>query len=508
MEWNRKLLKNNIRKAVFGKGAWSWLALVCVCFLFSFIGSADSNAAGFISPIDEMLGLAPENPGSNVELLKEYILEEDWIDSVPLLSQDLILAGIDFLARDLSWLINLLAANSAYFARNAAEVWGYLLLAALLGALVRFFLQNALIIGKYRYVMEQRFQKRTMFRRTLAPFHRRYLPNIIWSMFRYNLRLMLWNLTIVGGFYKSYQYRMIPYLLAENPAIPFRDALSMSKAMTRGYKWKMFVLDLSLWYVWLLNFIPVAGLLIAVPYDAAKDAEIYFSLRRYHCPENYTHFLTEESFFAPACWECPQEPQRTAPVFVLTDLISKEDDNDTAFPYHITDLVFLFFLFCLVGWLWEVGLHLVQAHELVNRGSMYGPWLPIYGTGGVLCILLLGRYKSNLPKTFLLIMLVAGILEFVTSWGLDFFLNASYWNYDDWFANLNGRICLAGLLAFAIGGSFAIYIAGPYLKKALAHVPPKIKNVICIVLCTLFVADLICCLIYGMNSGVGVGSTY
>ena len=50
---------------------------------------------------------------------------------------------------------------------------------------------------------------------------------------------------MAGGIYKSYQYRMIPYLLAENPALPFREAMALSKAMTRGYKWKMFLLDLS-----------------------------------------------------------------------------------------------------------------------------------------------------------------------------------------------------------------------------------------------------------------------
>ena len=233
MEWNRKLLKKNSRQAVFGKGVRSWFALVCVCFLFSFIGSTDNSARAFIAPIDELLGLAPENPGSNVELLKEYILEESWVNSSPLLSQEAVLTGINLLSQKFSWLINLLAANSAYFARNATEVWVYLLLAAFLNIMLRFFLQNAFIIGKCRYVMEQRFQKQTPFRRIIAPFHRKYLFNIIWVMFRYNLQLMLWGLTIAGGFYKTYQYRMIPYLLAENPSMSFKKALSMSRDMTK-----------------------------------------------------------------------------------------------------------------------------------------------------------------------------------------------------------------------------------------------------------------------------------
>ena len=238
------------------------------------------------------------------------------------------------------------------------------------------------------------------------------------------------------------------------------------------------------------------------------DAEVYFFLRNHHCPNAHASLLCEQSFSAPPYWKRVSETTQDPLAFSLPDIIAKEDPGEPVSSYRITDLSFLFFLFCLIGWLWEVGLHLVQYHELVNRGTMYGPWLPIYGTGGVLCILLLNRYKDKPLKTFVLIMLVAGVLEFATSWALDYFLNTSYWNYNDWFANLNGRICLAGLLAFAIGGSFAIYIAGPYLKKALVHIPARVRNIICIVLCSLFLADLICCAFFGFNSGAGVGSAY
>ena len=46
------------------------------------------------------------------------------------------------------------------------------------------------------------------------------------------------------------------------------------------------------------------------------------------------------------------------------------------------------------GWLWEVALHLVFNGELVKRGTMLGPWLPIYGAGGVLAVLLLRRFAD------------------------------------------------------------------------------------------------------------------
>ena len=49
--------------------------------------------------------------------------------------------------------------------------------------------------------------------------------------------------------------------------------------------------------------------------------------------------------------------------------------------YAPAELAGLFFAFSAAGWLWEVALHLVFNGELVKRGTMLGPWLPIYGAG-------------------------------------------------------------------------------------------------------------------------------
>ncbi len=493
--WDRRQIKQKSKKAAFGKGPASWLGLVLVCAFFSFIGIVNSSATAFIGSVDEMLGLAPENPVSNAELLKEHILQEKAFSDLPVPVQNAVVGVIDPLSQDFTWLINLLAANAAYFSHNAAEIWAYLLVAAVFSGLLRFFIQNALVIGKYRYGMEHRFQRRTPFRRIFAPFHRKYLFSIVWVTFRTYLALSLWWLTIIGGFYKTYQYRMIPYLLAENPAVSFRDAKALSKAMTKGVKWKMFCLDLSLWYIWVLKWIPVAGLLAALPYETAKEAEVYFVLRARVCREETRTVFCERTFDADGI-------QEVKPAFLLRDIVSKEEAS-LAPSYRAADLILLFFLFCLIGWVWEVLLHLVQYHEFVNRGTLYGPWLPIYGAGGVLCLLVLDRYKENPLKTFLLIMVLAGGLEFAASWGLDFFLNASYWSYKGWFGNLNGRICLAGLLVFAIGGSFAIYIVGPYMKKVIARISLSLQYIFCTALCICFGADLIWCFLCGFNSAAG-----
>ena len=74
--------------------------------------------------------------------------------------------------------------------------------------------------------------------------------------------------------------------------------------------------------------------------------------------------------------------------------------------------------------------------------------------------------------------------------------------------NLNGRVCLAGLIAFDIGGFLGIFIVGPLIKNLMHRLGDKRAKIVCAVLVTLFVADIICCNIFGPNIGEGIGKEY
>ena len=104
-------------------------------------------------------------------------------------------------------------------------------------------------------------------------------------------------------------------------------------------------------------------------------------------------------------------------------------------------------------------------------------------------------------------MILCGILEYLTSFVLDFAMNASYWDYKDLSFNLNGRICLAGLAAFAAGGFAGIYLIGPAIKGRLEKFGKKRTVILCMILVAAFLIDFICCRIFGSNSGAGVGGT-
>lgn len=503
--WSYKTLRSNAWKTAFRKGFMAWAALFAVCFLFSFLGADGGGQTSF--QIDN-IGIETAVSQDNMEIIDTYIADHV-TDKMGKVGGEVFSAVVNAFSSDYSWLVNLLAANFAYFKRNSGEVIAMLLITGFILGAAKLFIQNVLVIGKCRYCMEARFQKKTLIRRSFAPFHKKYLKNEIKVMIIYNLTLAMWALTFVGWVYKSYQYRMVPYLLAENPQISWREAKTVSKQMTAGYKMKMFLTDLSFIYIWILKAVPIAGLAVALPLEAQLKTETYFYLRERS--ENKDSFV-EEGFNA--------EPfvvsQESVESFSLDDTVLTVDELRGSVTanvrrlrgeYNLIDYIAFFFAFAFVGWAWEVLLYLVRDHVLVNRGTLYGPWLPIYGVGGVIIIFLLGHFKANKGKLFVLGMLLCGVVEYAASWVLDYFSNASYWDYHSDFMNLNGRIYLVGLVAFGLGGLFGVYIAAPRISVLLDKIGRKKSITICATLAALFIADLICVAIFGFNSGEGVGKT-
>ena len=149
----------------------------------------------------------------------------------------------------------------------------------------------------------------------------------------------------------------------------------------------------------------------------------------------------------------------------------------------------LFFLFSAAGWAWEVALGLVTAGQAVNRGFLRGPWLPVYGVGGVLLLGLLrglrGRPWALLPAS----ALVGGAVEYSAALLLEGLFRRRWWDYSGWAGNLQGRVCLASMAAFALAGWLVVEWAGPALARRLAELPPGVRRICCRGVSLLFALD-------------------
>ena len=102
------------------------------------------------------------------------------------------------------------------------------------------------------------------------------------AMFRRDLFLSLWYmLFLIPGLIKRYSYRMVPYILADDPAIGAGDAITLSRRMMNGHKWNTFVLDLSFigWDLLSILTMGLLGVFYVNPYQFSTDAELYQVLK-------------------------------------------------------------------------------------------------------------------------------------------------------------------------------------------------------------------------------------
>lgn len=158
--------------------------------------------------------------------------------------------------------------------------------------------------------------------------------------------------------------------------------------------------------------------------------------------------------------------------------------------YSVWSLIVVFLGLSFFGWLWEVGMHLVSYGNFVNRGALHGPWLPIYGTGAILILTVLYRFRRNPALEFGATIVVCGFLEYMTSLIMEIATGGmKWWDYSGYFLNLNGRICAEGLLVFGIGGLAIAYVIAPIADDIVSRISEKALKIICIVLMAVFLFD-------------------
>lgn len=146
---------------------------------------------------------------------------------------------------------------------------------------IHIFVGLPLEVGAQRYFIESTKEKFDMNSLGYSFGQGNYVATIK-TMFLRNLYIFLWSLLLViPGIIKAYSYRMIPYILAENPQLDTKRVFEISKEMTKGEKFNMLILDLSFigWYF--LGALALGlGVFLVFPYQNATFAELYVILRQ------------------------------------------------------------------------------------------------------------------------------------------------------------------------------------------------------------------------------------
>jgi uncharacterized membrane protein len=151
---------------------------------------------------------------------------------------------------------------------------------AIIGIFLGVFVFAPLKIGAQRFFVVSHYQKAEL-NEVGFGFSHSYI-NIVKIMFLKNLYTFLWSLLLViPGIVKAYEYRMIPYILAEHPDIDSREAFAVSRQMMTGNKWDAFVLDLSFigWMILSSITFGIVGIFWVNPYYDMTCAELYVALK-------------------------------------------------------------------------------------------------------------------------------------------------------------------------------------------------------------------------------------
>lgn len=147
-------------------------------------------------------------------------------------------------------------------------------------------------------------------------------------------------------------------------------------------------------------------------------------------------------------------------------------------------------IYSVIGWVYESTICSIGQRKLINRGFLNGPYCPIYGTGAVLVLLVLGRIQNPVLLFFAGAVLTCS-LEYLTSWLMEKLFHARWWDYSKRKFNIGGRVCLIGAVVFGAFSVVLILVLHPWVKSLTDRLTDTALTWICAILLVGIVSDLI-----------------
>ena len=164
----------------------------------------------------------------------------------------------------------------------AFAVFTIIIIAMVIGFVISAFLLNPVKVGCNRFFVRN-LEEPAELSNLSRGFDGNY-KNVVKILFFRDLYIFLWCLIPVAGFFiaivKGLEYRMIPYLLTDDPDLDKDEAFALSREMMDGQKWNAFVLDLSFigWHLLSLLTIGILEIFYVAPYVQSNNAALYETL--------------------------------------------------------------------------------------------------------------------------------------------------------------------------------------------------------------------------------------
>lgn len=278
--WERKQIKNEAKKVV-QKNYWT---AIVVCFLIALLtGEFGTSIIGVWQAddsVDPNYILDNKNIILNDEVSQQKI-KSIFNNDIEIKTWKIIEANLNSVMKPQKYIFKLWDAIELFYINQVLS--GVILcITAIIALFFTIIIADPLIVGGKKYFLKARDNSNTKINIIVEVFKKENWFNIAIIMLLKNIYNALWYLTIIGGIIKTYEYRMIPYILAENPKIERKEAFTISKQMMQGNKWKTFILDISFigWDIISVMTFGILSILYVNPYNAATNAELYVTLKK------------------------------------------------------------------------------------------------------------------------------------------------------------------------------------------------------------------------------------
>ena len=159
------------------------------------------------------------------------------------------------------------------------------------------------------------------------------------------------------------------------------------------------------------------------------------------------------------------------------------------YSYTMAQWLFFFYLYCFFGWCFESSYVSLKKRQPVNRGFIRGPFLPLYGSGAVMMLLVSMPFQHNLLLTYIAGCIGATALEYVTGVVMEALFKVRYWDYSNQKFNFQGQICLSSTLAWGGLTILMTRVVHKPVEGLVFAIPEGVLSAVTFVLTIYIVAD-------------------
>lgn len=128
-----------------------------------------------------------------------------------------------------------------------------------------------------------------------------------------------------------------------------------------------------------------------------------------------------------------------------------------------------FIIYSVIGWAYETAYCLVTNGRYLSRGFLFGPLCPIYGLTIILMIVITTDRVKSILGLFMSCALIATVLEYISSYWMELVFDRRWWNYNDMFLNINGRVCLGATVLFGFSGVLFVRFIHPAIMRFISN---------------------------------------